>query len=82
MESMRKLERVAWLVVVVALVAFVFGLRGAWLRDRAQWQSTLAAATAAPVVVVKYSDRNGGTMARPAGCATVATYGRVSTARR
>ncbi len=53
---MRKLERVAWLVVVVALVAFVFGLRSAWLHDRAKWRATVAASTAAPVVIVKLAD--------------------------
>jgi hypothetical protein len=50
---MRKIERALWLVVVVVLLAFVVGLRSAWLRDRNQWRATVAAAAASPVVIVK-----------------------------
>ncbi len=38
------------------LLLFVFGLRAAWLRDRAQWRSTLESAAASPVVIVKLAD--------------------------
>jgi len=53
---MRKIERALWFVVVVVLVAFVVGLRSAWLRDRARWRATVEAAAASPVVIVKRAD--------------------------
>ncbi len=53
---MKTLERVLWIAAVAVLVAFAFGLRAAWLRDRAAWRATVEAAAASPVVIVKLAD--------------------------
>lgn len=52
---MRTQERVAWFVVVV-LLALCLGTRRAWMRDRARWRATVAAAAVSPVVIVKQAD--------------------------